>query len=297
MTTTPPREDLRVEGLTVRIGSRTILDDVSFTVPSGGRVGVIGASGSGKSMTALAIMGLAPPDAVVTGSIRLGDTELAGLPDRDRARFRGGRVGMVFQEPGTALDPLRRVGAQITEPLRLHRGLDRRAALGAATALAESVGLPDPERLLRQYPHQLSGGQRQRVCIAMALAGEPSFLVADEPTTALDVTTQARILELFAGIAADRGTGLLFVTHDLAVLAQITDTAIVLDAGRVVEAAPVTELLHAPAHPATVALVAAARATAARPTGAGDAAGPGSRSGSGSSGTEPTADPTTRRTV
>ncbi|KQO64656.1 ABC transporter ATP-binding protein [Curtobacterium sp. Leaf261] len=286
MTTTLPQDDLRVEGLSVRIGDRTILDDVSFSVPVGGRVGVIGASGSGKSMTALAIMGLTPPDAVVTGSIRLGDAELVGLPDRDRARTRGSRIGMVFQEPGTALDPLRRVGTQIVEPLRLHRGLDRRAALRAALDLARSVGLPDPESLLRQYPHQLSGGQRQRVCIAMALAGEPSFLVADEPTTALDVTTQARILELFGGIAADRGTGLLFVTHDLAVLAQIADTAIVLDAGRVVETAPVADLLRAPAHPATAALVDAARATAARATAA-RPTDPGSK----------TAEPTTRRTT
>ncbi|WP_412162589.1 ABC transporter ATP-binding protein [Curtobacterium flaccumfaciens] len=251
---------LEVRGLSVRITGRTILDDVSFTVPPGQRVGVIGASGSGKSMTSLALMGLAPTGAVVTGSVRLDGTELVGLPDRERARHRGWGIAMVFQEPGTALDPLRRVGAQIAEPLRLHRGLDRRAARAAAVDLAASVGLPDPESLLRQYPHQLSGGQRQRICIAMAMAGEPSYLVADEPTTALDVTTEARILDLFEHLPA----GMVFVTHDLAVLARIADTAVVLDAGRVVEQGRVADLLAAPQHPATAALVDAARATARR---------------------------------
>jgi peptide/nickel transport system ATP-binding protein len=251
---------LEVVGLSVRITGRTILDDVTFTVPPGERVGVIGASGSGKSMTSLALMGLEPTGATVTGSIRLDGTELVGLPDRQRARHRGSGIGMVFQEPGTALDPLRRVGAQIAEPLRLHRGLDRRAARAAATALAADVGLPDPESLLRQYPHQLSGGQRQRICIAMAMAGQPAYLVADEPTTALDVTTEARILDLFEGLSA----GMVFVTHDLAVLARIADTAVVLDAGRVVEQGSVASLLAAPQHPATVALVDAARATARR---------------------------------
>ncbi|PCN46906.1 ABC transporter ATP-binding protein [Curtobacterium sp. 'Ferrero'] len=254
---------LEVRDLTVRIAGRTVLDRVTFTVPPGRRVGVIGASGSGKSMTALALMGLEPSGAAVSGSIRLDGTELVGMPDRDRARHRGSGIGMVFQEPGTALDPLRRVGAQIAEPLRLHHGLDRRAAARRAAELAAEVGLPDPASLLRQYPHQLSGGQRQRVCIAMALAGRPAYLVADEPTTALDVTTEARILDLFEGLDA----GMVFVTHDLAVLARITDTAVVLDAGRVVEQGSVRDLLDSPAHPATAALVAAARATVRRTPG------------------------------
>ncbi|MGL3199658.1 MULTISPECIES: ATP-binding cassette domain-containing protein [Curtobacterium] len=249
--------------LTVRIAGRTILDRVTFTVPPGRRLGVIGASGSGKSMTALALMGLEPAGATVTGSIRLDGTELVGMPDRERARHRGSGIGMVFQEPGTALDPLRRVGAQIAEPLRLHHGLDRRTAAARAVALATEVGLPDPASLLRQYPHQLSGGQRQRVCIAMAVAGEPAYLVADEPTTALDVTTEARILDLFERQSA----GTVFVTHDLAVLARITDTAVVLDAGRVVEQGSVQQLLSAPSHSATAALVSAARATARRTPG------------------------------
>jgi peptide/nickel transport system ATP-binding protein len=255
---------LEVDGLTVTIGGRTVVDGVSFTVAPGERVGLIGASGSGKSMTALAVMGIAPAGAVVTGSVRIDGAELVGMPDRERARYRGGRIGMVFQEPGTALDPLRRVGSQIVEPLRLHRGLDRVAARAAAADLAASVGLPDPASLLRQYPHQLSGGQRQRVCIAMALAGEPSFIVADEPTTALDVTTEARVLDLLERIGAERGTGIVFVTHDLAVLARIASTAVVLDAGRVVDAGPMTRLLADPDHPATAALVGAARATARR---------------------------------
>ncbi|WP_228511471.1 ABC transporter ATP-binding protein [Curtobacterium sp. VKM Ac-1393] len=255
---------LEVVGLSVRITGRTILDDVTFTVPPGQRLGVIGASGSGKSMTSLALMGLEPAGATVTGSIRLDGTELVGLPERERAKHRGSGIGMVFQEPGTALDPLRRVGAQIAEPLRLHRGLDRRAARAAAATLAADVGLPDPDSLLRQYPHQLSGGQRQRICIAMAMAGQPAYLVADEPTTALDVTTEARILELFEGLSA----GMVFVTHDLAVLARIADTAVVLDGGRVVEQGTVAQLLAAPQHPATVALVDAARATTRRAGGA-----------------------------
>ncbi len=254
---------LEVRDLTVRIAGRTILDRVTFTVPPGRRLGVIGASGSGKSMTALALMGLEPTGAAVSGSIRLDGTELVGMPDRERARHRGSGIGMVFQEPGTALDPLRRVGAQIAEPLRLHLGLDRREALRHARSLAADVGLPDPGSLLRQYPHQLSGGQRQRVCIAMAVAGDPAYLVADEPTTALDVTTEARILGLFERQSA----GMVFVTHDLAVLARITDTAVVLDAGRVVEQGSVAQLLSAPAHPATAALVAAARATVRRAPG------------------------------
>jgi peptide/nickel transport system ATP-binding protein len=255
---------LVVRGLSVRIAGRTVLDDVTFAVPPGRRVGVIGASGSGKSMTALAVMGLEPAGATVSGSIRLDGRELVGLPDRERARTRGAEIGMVFQEPGTALDPLRRVGRQVAEPLRLHRGLDRRAADRAAEDLARAVGLPEPASLLRQYPHQLSGGQRQRICIAMAMAGEPAYLVADEPTTALDVTTEARILDVFAGLTAARGAGLLFVTHDLAVLARIAETVVVLDAGRVVEEGQVADLLRAPQHPATVALVEAARATARR---------------------------------
>ncbi|MGW8432505.1 ABC transporter ATP-binding protein [Curtobacterium citreum] len=259
-----PRAGLEVSGLSVRIAGRTVLDRVSFTVPPGRRVGVIGASGSGKSMTSLALMGLEPTGAHVTGSIRLDGRELVGLPDRERAKHRGADLGMVFQEPGTALDPLRRVGAQVAEPLRLHRGLDRRAARTAAVALADAVGLPDPASLLRQYPHQLSGGQRQRICIAMAMAGSPAYLIADEPTTALDVTTEARILELFERLSSARGTGMLFVTHDLAVLARIADTAVVLHEGRVVEQGPVRTLLEAPQHPATTALVEAARATARR---------------------------------
>ncbi|KQS07387.1 ABC transporter ATP-binding protein [Curtobacterium sp. Leaf183] len=251
---------LEVRGLSVRIAGRTVLDDVTFTVPPGGRVGVIGASGSGKSMTSLALMGLEPTGADVSGSIRLDGQELVGLTDRQRAPFRGARMGMVFQEPATALDPLRRVGRQIAEPLRLHRGLDRRGADAAALDLAHAVGLPDPASLLRQYPHQLSGGQRQRICIAMALAGRPGLLIADEPTTALDVTTEARILDLFDGL----DVSLVFVTHDLAVLARIADTVVVLDAGRVVETGTVADLLAAPRHPTTRALVDAARATARR---------------------------------
>lgn len=263
MTDRAARRDLQVRELSVRLGARTILQDISFDLPAGTRLGVIGASGSGKSMLALALLGLTPAEAHVSGSIRLDGTELVGLPDRVRARFRGAGVGMVFQEPGTALDPLRRVGDQIAEPLRRH-GMSRSESRDGALRLAAAVGLPDPERLLRQYPHQLSGGQRQRICIAMALGGDPDVIVADEPTTALDVTTQARILELFRAATAERNQSLLFVTHDLAVLARVADDALVLDGGRIVDGGPVTRLLTEPEHPTTEALVQAARATARR---------------------------------
>ncbi|WP_460494743.1 ABC transporter ATP-binding protein [Dactylosporangium cerinum] len=221
----------------------------------------MGESGSGKSLTALAVLGLLPAGSTVTGSIRLDGRELVGLGDRELAAVRGKRAGIVFQEPVTALNPIRRVGAQIGESLRIHYGFSKRQALERAVRLAERVHLPDPEHIVQRYPHELSGGQRQRVAIAAALATGPRLIIADEPTTALDVTIQAGILDLFDREVGESGASLLFITHDLAVLARIVPRAVVLAAGRVVEEATVEGLLTAPAHPVTAALAEAAYAT------------------------------------
>ncbi|CCH31062.1 ABC transporter ATP-binding protein [Actinosynnema sp. NPDC047251] len=251
---------LEVSGLTVRSGGRTLLDDVGFTVEPGERVGLIGGSGSGKSLTALAVLGLLPEGMGVEGSVRFDGVELVGRGDRELSAVRGKRIAMVFQEPLTALNPLMRVGKQIAEPLRTHRGLSRKAAFAEAVRLADKVGLPDPEHTVRAFPHQLSGGQRQRVGIAMALACRPALLLADEPTTALDVTVQAGILRLLAELVAEEGTALLFITHDLAVLAQVVRRVLVLGDGRLLEEGVPADVLRAPRHPATRELVALARA-------------------------------------
>ncbi|WP_410614510.1 ABC transporter ATP-binding protein [Amycolatopsis sp. lyj-109] len=255
---------LEVENLTVHSGDRTLLDDVSFTVDAGERVGLIGASGSGKSLTALAVLGLLPDGMTVRGSVRLDGAELLGRTDRALSAVRGERIAMVFQEPRTALNPLMRVGRQIAEPLRAHRGLSRKAATAEAIALAEKVGLPDPEHAVRAFPHQLSGGQRQRVGIAIALACRPALLLADEPTTALDVTVQAEILRLLQELVTEAGTALLFVTHDLAVLAQVVQRVLVLGGGRLLEDGALADVLHAPRHPDTRELLDIARAGAFR---------------------------------
>ncbi|HLS93325.1 MAG TPA: ABC transporter ATP-binding protein [Microbacterium sp.] len=258
---------LEVSDLTIDIAGRRVVDGVSFAVPDGARVGVIGESGSGKSLTALAILGLLPDGAEVSGSIRWNGRELVGLRDRDLAKVRGDEIGMVFQEPQTALNPIRTVGRQMAEPIRIHRGASRKAAAARAVELARTVSLPDPEAIVARYPHQLSGGQRQRVATAMALACDPDLLIADEPTTALDVTIQAEVLDLLRGLVADRGMSLLFITHDLAVLAQVADRAVVLERGRVVEEGEVRALLTAPAHPVTQGLLRDATATLWRPGG------------------------------
>ncbi|MFL1999727.1 MULTISPECIES: ATP-binding cassette domain-containing protein [unclassified Microbacterium] len=258
---------LEVRDLTVEIGGRRAVDAVSFDVPDGGRLGLIGESGSGKSLTALAILGLLPDGATAAGSIRWDGREILGLPDRDLAQLRGDEIGVVFQEPQTALNPIRTVGRQIGESLRIHEGLSRAEARRRAITEAERVALPDPATIVTRYPHQISGGQRQRVAIAMALACRPRLLIADEPTTALDVTIQAGILSLLADLVRDAGMSLVFITHDLAVLAQVATTAVVLEHGRVVEAGEVSQLLDAPASPVTRGLVRDARATLWRPEG------------------------------
>ncbi|MBN9224618.1 MAG: ABC transporter ATP-binding protein [Microbacterium sp. SCN 70-27] len=258
---------LEVQDLVVEIDGRRVVDGVSFDVPDGERVGLIGESGSGKSLTALAILGLLPDGATATGSVRWDGRELIGLPDRELATLRGDEIGIVFQEPRTALNPIRTVGRQIGESVRIHEGVSRREASARAIAEAERVRLPDAAELVRRYPHQLSGGQRQRVAIAMALACRPRLLIADEPTTALDVTIQAEILELLGGLVERDGMSLVFITHDLAVLSQVATDAVVLEDGRVVERGPLSRLLTAPESPVTQGLLRDATATLWKPGG------------------------------
>lgn len=258
---------LEVQDLVVEIDGRRVVDGVSFSVPDGARVGLIGESGSGKSLTALAILGLLPEGATASGSVRWDGRELIGLPDRALAALRGDEIGIVFQEPRTALNPIRTVGRQIAESVRIHEGLGRREASVRAIAEAERVRLPDPAQIVRRYPHQLSGGQRQRVAIAMALACRPRLLIADEPTTALDVTIQAEVLDLLRGLVSADGMSLVFITHDLAVLSQVATDAVVLDEGRVVEHGTLSQLLTAPASPVTQGLLRDATATLWKPGG------------------------------
>ncbi len=260
---------LQVRDLVIELDGRRVVDGVSFDVPDGARVGLIGESGSGKSLTALAILGLLPEGALATGSVRWNDRELIGMPDRELATLRGDEIGIVFQEPRTALNPIRTVGRQIAESVRIHEGLGRREASQRAITEAERVRLPDPAQIVRRYPHQLSGGQRQRVAIAMALACRPRLLIADEPTTALDVTIQAEVLELLNGLVARDGMSLVFITHDLAVLSQIATDAVVLENGKVVEQGPLSGLLTAPASPVTQNLLRDATATVWKPGGVG----------------------------
>jgi len=259
---------LEVRDLTIDIGDRRVVDGVSFDVPDGARVGLIGESGSGKSLTALAILGLLPDGATTDGSIRWNGRELLGLADRELAALRGDDIGIVFQEPRTALNPIRTVGRQIAESVRIHERVSRAEARVRAVGEAARVALPDPERIVARYPHQLSGGQRQRVAIATALACRPRLLIADEPTTALDVTIQSEILDLLLSLVEDDGMSLIFITHDLAVLSRIATHGIVLEDGRVVESAPVPTLLTAPTSAVTQGLLRDATATLWRPGGA-----------------------------
>jgi peptide/nickel transport system ATP-binding protein len=247
-------EDL---GVALPMGGKSVpvLSGVSFALGRGKSAGLVGESGSGKSMTALAIMGLLPRGTRTSGRILLDGRDLLALPERQMCAVRGRRIGMVFQEPMTALNPLMSIGAQVAEPLRVHFSVTRAQAEARAIRLLERVGLGNisPHR----YPHQLSGGQRQRVVIAAALACEPDLLVADEPTTALDVTVQAQILALLAELAAETGMGLLLITHDLGVVSQTVADVMVMYAGRVVERGPTASVFGAMAHPYTHALFAA----------------------------------------
>jgi oligopeptide/dipeptide ABC transporter ATP-binding protein len=247
---------LVADGLGVGTRRLPLVTDVSFSLAAGERVGLIGESGSGKSLTALALMGLLPEGVLATGSVRLAGDDLLGASEGDLSQVRGRRMAMVFQEPMTALNPVMRVGAQVAEVMLLHRtSPDRTAARAAAVRLLERVRLPDPEQAARAYPHQLSGGQRQRVMLAMALANDPEVLVCDEPTTALDVTVQAQVLELIVEGTVSRGTALLFITHDLAVVATVCQRLLVMYGGRIVEAGTVEQVLTRPRHPYTRGLL------------------------------------------
>ncbi len=257
----PPSALVTVEGLTVAFGTRTVVRDVGFRLAPGATLALVGESGSGKSLTALALLGLLPPGAACTGRIRLAGHDVIGAPPDTLRRLRGGVAGMVFQEPMNSLNPLARIGQQITEAMHLHprQGgpLSAAAARARAVDLLAEVGFPDGAQRLDAFPHQLSGGQRQRVMIAIALANDPALLIADEPTTALDVTIQAQILKLLAAEKAARGLALLLISHDLAIVRRYADDVVVMKDGDMVEAGPVAQVFDQPQHPYTRMLLAA----------------------------------------
>ncbi|MFF2568638.1 ABC transporter ATP-binding protein [Streptomyces sp. NPDC058084] len=253
-----PEPLLSVRDLTVvfptRHGPVRAVDALSFDVPRGRTLGIVGESGSGKSVTSLAVMGL-HTGAEVAGSVRLDGRELVGLPERELNRLRGRRMAMIFQDPLSSLHPYYTVGEQIAEHHRVHHGSRRAVARRLAVEALAEVGIPEPRRRAGEYPHQFSGGMRQRVMIATALVCEPDLLIADEPTTALDVTVQAQILELIARVQQDRGLAVVMITHDLGVVARVAHEVLVMYGGRAAERAPVDELFAAPAHPYTRGLL------------------------------------------
>jgi peptide/nickel transport system ATP-binding protein len=234
------------------------VDDVSFTVRRGETLAIVGESGCGKSVTALSLMRLVPdpPGRIVGGSVTLEGTDLLTLDEAEMRAVRGNRISMIFQEPMTSLNPVMRIGDQIVEAVRLHRSMSSKEARDIAIEMLRLVRIPEPARRAREYPHQLSGGMRQRAMIAMALACRPALLIADEPTTALDVTIQAQILALILDLQKELGTGLVLITHDLGVVAQTAQRVIVMYAGRKVEEASVEALFAAPKHPYTRGLMA-----------------------------------------
>ena len=260
---------LQVRGLTTtfktRAGEVKAVDSVDLTVRRGEVVALVGESGCGKSVTALSILRLirAPAGRIAGGQILFDGADLLGLDEEDIRRIRGDRIAMIFQDPMTALNPVFTIGAQIAEAFRLHRPIGRREAWDRAVDLLARVRIPNPKQRAHEYPHRLSGGMRQRVMIAIALACNPDLLIADEPTTALDVTIQAQILDLLREVQADSGMGLLMITHDLGVVAEIADRVAVMYAGRVVEEASVDVLFDHPQHPYTRGLLAGARIDAA----------------------------------
>jgi oligopeptide/dipeptide ABC transporter ATP-binding protein len=264
ITSRPVQDDaalLRVEGLTVRFrtpgGWVTVVDDISFAVKAGETLGLVGESGSGKTITSLAVLGLLeiPPAEVAAGKVIFEGRDLLALSESDLSNLRGARLSMVFQEPMTSLNPLMTVGRQIEEPLRRHLGLSSTEARVRAVELLGMVGLPRPADAAESYPHQLSGGMRQRVMIAIALSCRPALLVADEPTTALDVSVQAQILALLDDLQREIGAAILLITHDLAVIAETAHRVAVMYAGRIVETGPVETLFARPLHPYTEGLL------------------------------------------
>ncbi len=238
-------------------GEFPAVDGVSFSVAAGSTLAIVGESGCGKSVTALSIMGLVPnpPGRIAGGSIRFEGRELLGLPKRELQNLRGNAMAMIFQEPMSSLNPAFTIGEQIVEGLMRHRPLSRAQAAERAIAMLTRVRIPAPEQRFHEHPHKLSGGMRQRAMIAMALSCEPRLLIADEPTTALDVTIQAQILDLMHTLQQETGTAIILITHDLGVVAEVADTVVVMYAGRVVEQGPVQALFNAPQHPYTVGLL------------------------------------------
>ena len=243
---------LVVENLSVSYGAKPAVESVSLEIHAGRCLGVIGESGAGKTQSFLAMMGLLPPNARVTGKARLEGQDLLGP---GAAQLRGQRVAMIFQDPMTSLTPHMRIGDQIAEPLVVHQGLSWADARVRASRLLEQVRMNDVPRRLRQYPHELSGGMRQRAMIAMALACDPDLLIADEPTTALDVTIQAQILDLMRALREQSGAAIVLITHDLGVVAEVCDDVVVMYAGEIVERAPVEDLFRFPQHPYTIGLM------------------------------------------
>ena len=237
-------------------GSGVVVDDVSFDVPTGQTLCIVGESGCGKSVTCLSIMGLLGRGGKVTGGQVVFDgRELTGLTERELDQIRGSKLSMIFQDALTSLNPVFTVGNQLTEGIRIHTKCSRQQARSRSIQLLSRVGLPDPEAVFRTYPHTLSGGQRQRVMIAMALGCDPKLLIADEPTTALDVTIQKQIMALLKQLQQENGMSILLITHDMGLVAQMADQVIVMYAGQIVERAPVADLFHNPAHPYTRALL------------------------------------------
>jgi oligopeptide/dipeptide ABC transporter ATP-binding protein len=248
---------LRIESLAIALGDRPLVEDVSFDIAPGEAFGLVGESGCGKSVTALSILRLlaSPPLAISGGRILFGGRDLAHLDAEALRRVRGGEIAMIFQEPMTSLNPVFTIGDQIGEVLAIHRGMDARAAARRAAELLDLVGIPAAASQLERYPHQLSGGQRQRAMIAMALACEPKLLIADEPTTALDVTVQAQILDLIDRLRRELGLACLLITHDLGVVGEVCERVGVMYAGRIVEQGPVGEVFVRPRHRYTRALL------------------------------------------
>jgi peptide/nickel transport system ATP-binding protein len=250
---------LEVTDLTIAFGARTVVDRISFSIHPDETLAVVGESGSGKSATALALLRLLPPSATVSGSIRFEGRPLESQPEEEIRKLRGADISMIFQEPMTALNPVMRIGEQIAEALLAHHPRASRAEVRARVLAAmHEVALPSPETRLRDYPHQFSGGQRQRILIAMALINRPRLLIADEPTTALDVTVQAQVLALLRDLRRSHNLAMLFISHDLAVVSQIADRIAVMQHGKLVEQAPTGQLFAAPQHPYTQRLLASA---------------------------------------
>ena len=251
---------LEVEGLKVefptRRGALTALDNISFAIAPGEVLGVVGESGAGKSITGLAVIGLLePPGRIAGGQVRLEGRRIDNLPHEAMRRLRGRKIGVIFQDPLTSLNPLYSIGRQLEETILTHLPMTKAQAKARALALLREVGIPAPEARYANYPHQFSGGMRQRVVIALALAAEPQLLIADEPTTALDVSIQAQIIALLKRLAAERGAAVMLITHDMGVIAETANRVAVMYAGRIVEVGAVRDVIHSPQHPYTVGLM------------------------------------------